>query len=365
MQFKLTCPFLTQQPEISSWLVPWLTPNFTQLEVVAGDASFRSYYRLLAKDNTFNKNILLMYAPPAKESLATFINLAVSWQQQGIKVPQVLASNLPLGVALLEDLGNLQFMQQVKNLSPAAASPYYQQAISSLLGLQQLSPKGLPSYTSQLLTDEINLFSDWFLPLLEVPATSLPSQWPAFCQQLVASALNQPQVLVHRDYHSRNLMLLDTTNPAASELGIIDFQDAVLGPCTYDLVSLTKDCYLNWPKDHQDDWFSFFYQGFSQQVAAQNSSALPSKDSLYNSYQLMGMQRHIKVLGIFARLYLRDNKSGYLADLPLTLEHLMQATQLYPEFNWLTAWLAEVIQPKLAKRLPQLFAQIQLKQNND
>lgn len=354
---KITCPFLAQQPEIHTWLKPWLTENFTQLKAVAGDASFRSYYRLAATDTQQGQSLILMYAPPEKESLEGFINLALSWQQQGVKVPQVIATHYPLGVALIEDMGNLQFMQQVQNLSPAAASPYYQQAIKSLLGIQQLTSKNLPSYNAELLQIEISLFAAWFLPLLELPATSLPSQWQTFSQQLISSALNQPQVVVHRDYHSRNLMLLNAANPAQSELGIIDFQDAVLGPCTYDLVSLTKDCYLNWPKANQDDWFNFFYQGFVQQFK-EDANELPSQENLYKSYQLMGMQRHIKVLGIFARLYQRDSKSGYLADLPLTLEHLIAASRLYAEFDWLTTWLEEVIQPRLNLVLPPLLARL-------
>lgn len=392
MQTKITCPFLTQQNKIHHWLKPWLTDKFTQLSPVAGDASFRRYYRLAADDNTQKTDLILMYAPPAQEDLAKFIRLAKNWQAQGVKVPNIIAVNEQLGVALLEDFGNQQLMQEVENLKPKAADKYYHAALDGVLHLQQTNPKDLPSYTEQLLQDEINLFTEWFLPLIGVPLTSLPAQWSAFTQQLVDSALNQPQLPVHRDYHSRNLMLLakeeaasapavaekdekateaDKSKEAASEttqeqkiprldLGILDFQDAVIGPCTYDVVSLIKDCYLDWPRKRQLAWFDYYYQGLVKEFSA--SQQLLSKKELERSFQLMGMQRHLKVLGIFARLYQRDTKPNYLADLPLTLKHLIQASRRYPEYTWLASWLQQQIKPRLERVLPQLLLKERLMQ---
>ena len=342
---------MDRSQHIKAWLAPWLTTPNAPLATVAGDASFRSYYRIAAAQSTTGSSLILMDAPPDKESSHSFISLAKAWQLLGVQVPQVIAYDLQLGVALLEDLGDLQLMQQVKPTTTQTVALeeetniLYRQALQQLIGIQQLTRNAssdyasldydLPDYSAELLTRELALFDDWFLnDLLKIAPQTLPTYWSGFKHQLVTSALEQPQVVVHRDYHSRNLMVLD-----ASQLGIIDFQDAVYGPCTYDAVSLIRDCYLNWPADKQQAWLAYFHQLYCQQAEA------VSLAEFKRWFDWMGMQRHLKVAGIFARLWLRDGKASYLQDIPLTLQHLVNAAQHYPELADIHLWLVETVIP--------------------
>ncbi|WP_160169821.1 aminoglycoside phosphotransferase family protein [Marinospirillum insulare] len=333
---------------IRAWLKPWLTNPDAELSIVAGDASFRSYYRVAAEQNTRGKSMILMDAPPEKESSHSFISLAKAWRQQGIKVPQVLAYDLQLGTALLEDFGDLQFMQQVTQLPTSEVDTLYHQALNQLTAIQQLAKTAtndhpLPDYSKELLTQELNLFDDWFYQgLLELPKTSLPKNWAAFKQSLIVSALEQPQVTVHRDYHSRNLMVL-----GLNQLGIIDFQDAVYGPCTYDAVSLIRDCYLDWPEQTQQAWLAYFHRAYCQQATP------VSLAEFKRWFDWMGIHRHLKVAGIFSRLALRDAKPNYLQDIPLTLQHLLRATQNYADFADIQTWLSELVIPSFNAYLQQ------------
>ncbi|NLW05326.1 MAG: phosphotransferase [Pseudomonadaceae bacterium] len=341
---------MDRSERINTWLKPWLTTPTSQLTNVAGDASFRSYYRITAPQSSTGSSLILMDAPPDKENSHSFISLAKAWHQRGIKVPNVLAYDLTLGVALLEDFGDTQLMQRIQ-AQPTEADAIYRQALEQLIGLQQLpsnlsSQHPLPHYCAALLAQELALFDDWLITgLLKLAPATLPASWPRFKQQLITSALEQPQVTVHRDYHSRNLMVLTADSLATQQLGIIDFQDAVYGPCTYDAVSLIRDCYINWPAATQQAWLAYFHQLYCQQAATANLEAPVSLEEFQRWFDWMGMQRHIKVAGIFARLWLRDNKAGYLQDIPLTLQHLLQATQHYPELADINDWLAKVVIP--------------------
>lgn len=338
---------------IKTWLQPWLTNPNSPLIKVAGDASFRSYYRITAAQSTTGTSLILMDAPPDKESSESFIRLAKAWHAQGVKVPAVVAYDLVLGVALLEDFGDMQLMQRVK-ADLASADKLYHQALQQLMGIQKLKNNDLPSYSAELLSRELALFDDWLLKdLLNLAPENLPKNWRKFQQKLITNALEQPQVTVHRDYHSRNLMVL-----ADNSLGIIDFQDAVIGPCTYDAVSLIRDCYLDWPAATQQAWLNYFYQLHCQ--AAEKEAA--EKETAENSvslaefthwFDLMGMQRHLKAAGIFARLWLRDGKASFLQDVPLTLQHLLRAAKHYPELADIHAWLAEVVVPAFDTFLQQ------------
>lgn len=348
MSLKQTPIQMDRSLSIKAWLAPWLTHPDTKLSKVAGDASFRSYYRITAEQNTTGNSLILMDAPPDKESSHSFISLAKAWRQQGVEVPQVLAHDLQLGVALLEDFGDLQFMQKVTNIPSVEVNQLYQQALNQLAGIQKLTKAAakehpLPDYTHELLNRELNLFDDWFFEkLLGLPKASLPKNWEVFKQALITSALEQPQVTVHRDYHSRNLMVLET-----NQLGIIDFQDAVYGPCTYDAVSLIRDCYLDWPEATQQAWLAYFHQVYCQQAAP------VSLQTFIRWFDWMGMQRHLKVAGIFSRLALRDGKPNYLQDIPLTLKHLVRAAQNYAELADIQAWLTQVIIPTFNTYLQQ------------
>ena len=366
---------MARSKRINTWLKPWLTTPITQLITVAGDASFRSYYRITAPQSTTGRSLILMDAPPNKENSHSFISLAKAWHQQGIKVPQVLAYDLTLGVALLEDFGDTQLMQCIQT-HPTQTDAIYRQALKQLMAIQQLPSNlscehPLPHYSAALLAQELALFDDWFVTgLLKIAPETLPTSWPKFKQQLIASALEQPQVSVHRDYHSRNLMVLDTDTLTANPLGIIDFQDAVYGPCTYDAVSLIRDCYIDWPVATQQAWLAYFYQLYCQEAAASNSEASNSKTPVslkefQRWFDWMGMQRHIKVAGIFARLWLRDNKAGYLQDIPLTLQHLLSTIKAYPELNAIQHWLTDVIIPAFNVFLQAHYLQQQGKENSD
>ena len=337
-----TPQFDERQQQLLTWLEPWLLEATPQLQPVAGDASFRRYFRLGHQANRTGSNLILMDAPPDKESSSSFFHLAQAWRQAGICVPFLHATCEDQGFALLEDFGDCQFMHQVQGLSPEEVDPWYRRALQQLADLQvQAKPSSaqLPPYNQALLLREIQLFDDWLLDqLLELPAR--PQGWQSFQQQLIEQALEQPQTPVHRDYHSRNLMVTTETS-----LGILDFQDAVLGPCTYDAVSLIRDCYLQWPSTWEDAWIEFF--------RTQACPEIPT-NQFRRWFDWMGMQRHLKAAGIFARLWLRDGKPGYLNDLPRTLNHLTLALQKYPETADIGLWINQQLVPHLHQRLEAL-----------
>lgn len=331
-RFNQLCQWLSQTTGISN----------PTLEMVAGDASFRRYYRLHRPQDT----CILMDAPPPEEDCTPFVRIAGHWFRQGVRVPRILAQDPEQGFLLLEDFGDDQLISHLIK-DEATTDQLYQNAIQALIRLQQTTEPVLPTYSQQLLMQEMSLFKEWFcrqwLELELTPAeTSLLDHT---FEHLCHNALQQVQVPVHRDYHSRNLMLI-----SGQEIGIIDFQDAVQGPVTYDLVSLLKDCYLHWPKKKVSHWRDSYRQ------QAQAAGLLPaeiSQETFRQAFDLMGAQRHIKVLGIFSRLWLRDNKPGYLKDIPRTLQHLLEATGEYQNLNRFHQWLLERILPAVnAKQQP-------------
>jgi hypothetical protein len=233
-------------------------------------------------------------------------------------------------------------------LSDEAADDLYKSAIDSLIELQHL-PKtdNIPHYDRVLLDREMALFPDWLCE--EHLGLALSADDKSMLAQvfdtLAQSALAQSQVIVHRDYHSRNLMVCQSNPPLHDEdfIGIIDFQDAVYGPITYDLVSLLKDCYIQWPRERVLVWLQYFKERSSQ-------SADLTQDQVIRDFDLMGMQRHLKAAGIFARLSIRDGKHGYLNDVPRTCDYILQTARLYPEFSALTLWLENIFLPALNKK---------------
>ncbi len=304
-------------------LQEWLA-TLTQLPVqpkslrpASADASFRRYFRV---DTTAGGTLIAMDAPPPQEDVRPFIQVAQLFGASGVSVPQVLAQDVARGFLLLSDLGSTTYLHQ---LNADSAHRLYLDAIDALVQLQLHSrPGALPEYDRALLQRELALFPEWYVGR-HLGAT-LDDQQAAQLQQvfdaLLANNLAQPQVFVHRDYHSRNLMVLASGNP-----GILDFQDAVYGPITYDLVSLLRDAYIRWDEEMVLDWTIRYWERARRAGLPVN----PDIDAFYRDFEFMGLQRHLKVLGIFARLYHRDGKDAYLNDLPLVLEYARHTAQRY------------------------------------
>jgi aminoglycoside/choline kinase family phosphotransferase len=309
------------------------------LDSVSGDASFRSYFRF--GDDV--QSYVAVNSPPDKEKNVEFVTLAKLMGAGGVKVPTVIYFDEALGFMLLDDFGDTLLLPK---LTTSAADAHYQQVIKSLLDIQQLEHSygekfQLASYNAKLLIDEMDLFKRWFVG--EMLGHNLSEQELVLIDQmfdvLVRSAEQQPQVFVHRDFHARNLMLLDS-----NEIGIIDFQDAVVGPLSYDLVSLYKDCYIHWPRNKVKRWV----EEYRQLAVAKLKLSVASPEVFLKQFDLMGLQRHIKVLGIFARLYLRDGKTSYLKDLPLVLAYVRETCGQYPEFAIFDIWFETTLQPLVA-----------------
>lgn len=313
-----------------------------QMETVSGDASFRRYFRLNFAQNNEQKSWIAVDAPPEHENSRQFVDIAQSWSKAGVKVPTVLAFDEASGFMLLEDFGDALLHPE---LTATAADGLYKSSIDSLIELQQLTKTdNIPPYDQPLLDREMALFPDWLCEKhlgLTLSANDKAMLAQVF-DTLAQSALAQPQVVVHRDYHSRNLMVCKANPPLHHEefIGIIDFQDAVYGPLTYDLVSLLKDCYIQWPREQVLAWLAYF------QNQSEQATLLPQQQ-LIRDFDLMGMQRHLKAAGIFARLSIRDSKHGYLNDVPRTCEYILQASRLYPEFAEFSLWLEHVFLPAL------------------
>ncbi len=316
------------------WLENDLLLSITHCEPASSDASFRRYFRV----QTLNQQFIVMDAPPDKENIEPFIRIAKLLRQSRINVPDIFQQNLSDGFLLLEDFGSQCFLDQ---LNASTAAELYQSAFDSLFKLQTQTPiqqAGLPRYDEALLHRELAIFDEWFLAQLldiQIPA----AVWETVCAMLVTSALEQPSTCVHRDYHSRNLMILDSDSP-----GIIDFQDAVIGPITYDLVSLLRDCYIAWPEQHVEQWRTQYFERL-QQADLINCSPAQFK----RWFDLMGLQRHLKAIGIFSRLHLRDGKSSYLGDIPRTLNYVTTVCATYPELAQFDEFLREQVLAALSE----------------
>ena len=312
------------------WLENNLLLTITDCELASSDASFRRYFRVWTSGQSF----IVMDAPPSQENIEPFIRIAKLLAQSQINVPTIFQQNQSSGFLLLEDFGSQCFLDR---LNPSTVANLYQSAFDSLFKLQtQTSGQnaGLPDYDELLLHRELAIFNEWFLDrLLGIPIPLYV--WEGVCAILVASALEQPNTCVHRDYHSRNLMVLDTDSP-----GVIDFQDAIIGPVTYDLVSLLRDCYIAWP-EHQVEQWQFNYFERLQRAGVVHCSQAQFK----RWFDLMGLQRHLKAIGIFARLHLRDGKSNYLGDIPRTLNYVATVCAAYPELSGFNAFLHQHLLP--------------------
>lgn len=287
------------------------------IRVASADASFRRYFRI---DRPDGSSLIVMDAPPPEEDVRPFVTVAAMLAATGVSVPQVLAEDAAQGFLLLTDLGNTTYLQQ---LSHATAPALYGDAIRALVQIQLHSqPGALPEYDRAMLLRELMLFQDWYIHrhLGLTLSAAQSATLHAMFDLLLANNLAQAQVTVHRDYHARNLMVMDTGNP-----GILDFQDAVYGPVTYDLVSLLRDAYVEWDEELVLDQAIRYWE----QARQAGLPVAPDIDRFYQDFEYMGLQRHLKVLGIFARLYHRDGKEAYLNDLPLVMRYVRKAAGRY------------------------------------
>jgi len=295
----------------------------------SSDASFRRYFRIEANNASAQKSYIIMDAPVEHEDCRPFIAVSEQLVNMGLTVPEVLAQNLSQGFLLLTDLGSTTYLSVLEQAEESTVDRLYGDALEALVRLQTQgneAAQNLPAYDESLLTTEMSLFSDWLLSThLEMGLNKLENQaWQSVQNTLIKSALKQPQVYVHRDYHSRNLMVLDEANP-----GILDFQDAVKGPLTYDAVSMLRDCYIAWPEAQVVEW----QRNYFLQLCQQNMMHRDEWAGFQKSMDLMGVQRHLKASGIFARLFHRDGKDGYLNDIPLTLDYLVKVGAKYSEMT--------------------------------
>ena len=317
---------------IHTWLQTVLHSEQFEVSFLAGDASFRRYARIKLQ----NKTYMLMDAPPEKEDCIPFVNIDEFFDQHGVRVPHIVAKDLTLGLLLLEDFGDVVLSTL---LDDTTVDQYYAQSFNQLIELQQLDGQAhLPAYSYEKLMTEMRLLTDWLLPSLNIQPTEqqLETIEQAF-DFLALAALNQPQVIVHRDFHSRNLMKIDNEQ----ELGVIDFQDAVIGADTYDLISITRDAYVQWNAERVYDWFKVFYELLPASAKHNRSFEAFKRDA-----DLMAIQRHIKILGIFVRLFERDGKSGYLKDLPRVMWYLLEESHDYAELHDFMQLMRDVVMPK-------------------
>ena len=309
--------------QMHEWLGARLSGRRFEISTASADASFRRYFRLRMADD--GQRFIVMDAPPDKEDCRPWIAIARLFAQGEVHVPKIFAEDANLGFILMSDLGDTTYLQALTQDNAAAL---YADALGSLIAIQKLSRPGvLPDYSRELLTREMRLFDEWYVG--HHKATSLDDNERAGLEtvydRILSVNLAEPQVFVHRDYHSRNLMhLSEGPNP-----GIIDFQDAVFGPISYDLASLFKDAYIRWEEDFVLDLLIRYWE-------TARSLGLPVRADFADflrDYDWMGVQRHLKVLGIFARLNHRDGKPAYLDDMPVVLEHLRRTCRRYRDLS--------------------------------
>jgi hypothetical protein len=327
---------MLRQQQLTKWLENQFPNEAFTIAPASADASFRRYFRATFADGSNNtlpaKSLIVMDAPLQQEDCRPFLHIAKLLEEAGTHVPHVYAQDLQQGFLLLSDLGNTTYLQA---LNAGTARELYGAATDALIKIQLASRENeLPPYDETLLLREMRLFPEWYIAKhLDVALTDKQHvKLEEVFARIIANNLAQPRVYVHRDYHSRNLMVAEP-NP-----GILDFQDAVYGPITYDLASLFKDAYIRWEEAEIIDWLIRYWE------KARKAGLPVASDfsGFYRDYEWMGVQRHLKVLGIFARLYHRDGKDGYLKDLPLVMAYLRAACARYIDLKPLLNLLDEL-----------------------
>ncbi|CAI3104413.1 N-acetylmuramate/N-acetylglucosamine kinase [Acinetobacter oleivorans] len=321
---------------IYTWLTSVLKNDQFKIAFLAGDASFRRYARIQLQ----NKTYMLMDAPPEKEDCVPFVTIDEFFAGHGVRVPQIVAKDLAQGFLLLEDFGDVLLSTL---LNDETVDKYYEQSFKQLIQMQSIDGTNqFPAYSYEKLMSEMQLLTDWMLPSLAIQPTAEQKKTidDAF-DFLARAAVAQPQVIVHRDFHSRNLMKIENE----LELGVIDFQDAVIGADTYDLISITRDAYVQWNAEHVYQWFRTFYDLLPESAKQNRSFEQFKRDA-----DLMAIQRHIKILGIFVRLFERDGKSGYLKDLPRVMWYLLEESRGYAELEVFMVFMNNIVMPKFIEK---------------
>jgi aminoglycoside/choline kinase family phosphotransferase len=333
---KIPLPFKQlRQQQLHTWINHNTDFKCDSLELVSGDASFRRYYRFVYHE----QSIIAVDAPPESEDVSQFIAVAHTYRDKGIKVPEIYAFDLEHGFYIQQDFGHRMFSDF---LTIDSCDQFYSKALANIPLIQSClsTDKGpLPHFDDAFIERELNIFTEWLLDkylqlsLNDAEKTMLNEAFDA----VKNACLTQPKVGIHRDYHSRNLMLLRD-----NEIGVIDFQDAVVGPITYDAVSLLRDSYQDWPKLKVMEWLQNWHTEFYAQYPWAEFKMW---------FDSVGMQRHIKVAGIFARLCIRDNKPDYLLDIPHTLHYLIDEASQFPEYFEFASFVRERVLPNVLKKL--------------
>jgi len=337
---------------IRSWLTRDLGWRIGRISVASADASFRRYFRVSRGDvdpaawAPKADSLIVMDAPPGKEDIAPYLKVTSLLEQAGAHVPHVHASDAKRGFIVMEDLGDTQYLSLLK--TGRGVDKLYGEALTTLANIQVRGLRAaaaLDPYDRAPLERELNLMPEWFLGKhlrLELSPEERALLTVTY-EFLINEALLQPQVFVHRDFHSRNLMVLREAGTNNRGPGVIDFQDALRGPVGYDLVSLLKDCYISWSRERVERWV----KGYRRVLGTLGANVGDSEYQFMRWFDVIGAQRHIKVLGIFARLWHRDGKIGYLADLPLVLNYVLDACRRYPELVEFGRWLEWRVAPQL------------------
>lgn len=336
----MSIEYISQLIPLRNWLKEScsLSSSSFELQPLINDASSRQYFRL----QLGNSSHIVMIAPPDKENIIAFITIAKDFARQGIYTPEILAYNLEQGFMLLSDLGNDLYLNI---LNPNTADDLYHRALKVIHQIQICNPqfpdnKSLDLFNEEYIRFELKLFIDWFLVrYLDLSIThEIGNILENTFKLLINSALEQPQACIHRDYHSRNLLLLENKS-----VGVLDFQDAMYGPITYDVASLLRDAYIDWPKVQVDQWVLKFYDVL-------DLSHQYDIEKFFRWFDLISLQRHLKILGIFSRLYHRDHKLHYLRMTGRLLNYVSKTCENYTELSHFKELLQTKIQPKLYEK---------------
>ena len=314
---------------LKDWLSKKLEIDFS-ISTASSDASFRRYFRV----KTIKDSFIVMDAPPQNESIEAFLKISQILNTINVNVPEIYEESDVLGFILMQDFGSDTYLDV---LSDDNQQRLYGDSIDSLIQMQKLVKKGLcHSYTQKILLNEMTLFIEWYLKRYKkIELTNKENEMLLTCfEKISKKVLNQEKFFVHRDYHCRNLMIQKSNNP-----GILDFQDALEGPVTYDLVSLLKDAYIEWDEEIILDHVIRYWE----KAKINNLITNLEFSTFYKDFECMGIQRHLKILGIFARLSIRDKKNQYLENIPLVEKYLMDATERYRDFHQLRNFLDKVI----------------------
>lgn len=325
--------------DLTHWLRSDCGLSFDTLQSIAGDASFRRYFRVQTSSGSY----IAMDAPPPTENVHPFVAISRALRAHGLQTPEIFAADLARGYLLLSDFGDKTLLRV---LTPQNADVLYRAALDALAQIQacrDVSGWTVPAFDVTWLRNEWVWHQEWFLEKwLGISVADHMRELDACYNLLVDSALAQPQVFMHRDYHSANLMLLPD-----KQIGILDFQDAFIGPLTYDAASLLRDCYIDWPVEQAAEWINYYFV----QLVKQGVLVQQDQQDYQRWVDWMGMQRHLKALLTFSRKYVRDQQPQYLRHIPRTLHYIITVAQQYPEMKALADFYAMIVKPAAEKEL--------------